>query len=131
MALARDGGEPPPPSGRVLFYRRLSSSGLGAGHPRIVQQGLANACFWGLPGAALLTLVVGCVISSGRSFVDHALDFVSSDGHNRPGHGERDGAAVCGAGRVSAFRDIPFPFDRRGLLAGWASDVFSQSSPCS
>jgi iron(III) transport system permease protein len=136
-----------------------------------VRQGLANSLVLALAGAtaaAVLTLIVGYMITSMRSLVGHALDFVSSIPLAMPGpvmavamlwaylnppfvlygtlwillvayvthylpYGVRTvtgsfrqisveferAAAVCGAGRVTAFRDILFPLVRRGVLAGW------------
>jgi iron(III) transport system permease protein len=136
-----------------------------------VRQGLANSLVLALAGAtaaAVLTLIVGYMITSTRSLVGHALDFVSAIPLAMPGpvmavamlwaylnppfvlygtlwillvayvthylpYGVRTvtgsfrqisveferAAAVCGAGRVTAFRDILFPLVRRGVLAGW------------
>ncbi|HXA21278.1 MAG TPA: iron ABC transporter permease [Acetobacteraceae bacterium] len=136
-----------------------------------VRQGLANSLLLGFTGAtaaALLTLIAGYIITSGRSWIRHALDFVSAIPLAMPGpvmavavlwaylnppfvlygtlwilliayvthylpFGVRTitgsfrqvsveferAAAVCGAGRVTGFRDILFPLVLRGVLAGW------------
>jgi iron(III) transport system permease protein len=136
-----------------------------------VRQGLANSLLLGFAGAtaaALLTLVIGYIITSTRSLASHALDFVSAIPLAMPGpvmavavlwaylnppfvlygtlwilliayvthylpYGVRAvtgsfrqvnveferAAAICGASRVTGFRDILFPLVRRGVLAGW------------
>jgi iron(III) transport system permease protein len=136
-----------------------------------VRQGLANSlllAFAGATAAALLTLIVSYIITSGRPWIAHPLDFVSAIPLAMPGpviavamlwaylnppfvlygtlwilfiayvthylpYGVRTitgsfrqispeferAAAVCGAGRVTGFRDILFPLVRRGVLAGW------------
>jgi iron(III) transport system permease protein len=130
-----------------------------------VRQGLANSvllAFTGATAAALLTLIVSYIITSGRSWMRHVLDFVSAIPLAMPGpvmavamlwaylnppfvlygtlwilfvayvthylpYGVRTitgsfrqisveferAAAVCGAGRVTGFRDILFPLVRR------------------
>jgi iron(III) transport system permease protein len=136
-----------------------------------VRQGLANSlllAFTGATAAALLTLIVSYIITSGRPWIAHAIDFVSAIPLAMPGpviavsmlwaylnppfvlygtlwilfiayvthylpYGVRTitgsfrqisveferAAAVCGAGRITGFRDILFPLVRRGVLAGW------------